>query len=184
MPELLTGPALSSNGRLQTCSEQIILQVQASLLSGIKQAGTELMTVTDSAALNNHKIGFMSYWYKLTVLQHSFYIRQPPPQPSWSLYDYDYYYTVHFGFPDNCPLINSDNICFILTVNRVSFEKLPTKTFGSNSWPPANNYTAWLIWILITKALFTRSSILEHVLQLIDIRGKYVAEKKKKDEYV
>ena len=139
------------------------------------------MTVTDSAALNNHKIGFMSYWYKLKVLQHSFYIRQPPPQPSWSLYDYDYYYTVHFGFPDNCPLINSDNICFILTVNRVSFEKLPTKTFGSNSWPPANNYTAWLIWILITKALFTRSSILEHVLQLIDIRGKYVAEKKKKD---
>ena len=77
---------------------------------------------------------------------------------------------VHFGFPDNCPLINSYNICFILTVNRVSLEKLPTKTFGYNSWPPANNYTAWLIWILITKALFTWS-ILEHVLQLIDIRG-------------
>ena len=77
---------------------------------------------------------------------------------------------VHFGFPDNRPLINSYNICFILTVNRVSLEKLPTKTFGYNSWPPANNYTAWLIWILITKALFTWS-ILEHVLQLIDIRG-------------
>ena len=52
----------------------------------------------------------------------------------------------------------------------MSLEKLPTKTFGYNSWPPANNYTTWLIWILITKALFTWS-ILEHVLQLIDIRG-------------
>ena len=72
-------------GTLKTCSVQIILQVQNLSSSGIKQAGTELMTVTDSEALNNHKIGF----YELLIQANGLptFMLYPSgtaaPQPSW-----------------------------------------------------------------------------------------------------
>ena len=72
-------------GTPKTCSVQIILQVQNLSSSGIKQAGTELMTVTDSEALNNHKIGF----YELLIQANGLptFMLYPSgtaaPQPSW-----------------------------------------------------------------------------------------------------